>query len=210
MDVEFTEYSDNSHAELWGNSHAELWGNSHAVLRDNSHAELWVNSHAVLRGNSHAVLRGNSHAQCKSPYACGILKEITAQCTGRHIGDKPLTPKEYLLSCGVEIKNQYAILYKSVEKNFDSNHKPAVNYAIGKEVVAPDWNPDTTKECGGGLHLSPSIMQAISFFDAGTYLSCRVNIKDIAPFPAFARYPDKIRVRACTPLYQVNKEGERI
>ena len=67
-----------------------------------------------------------------------------------------------------------------------------------------------TNECGQGLHLSPSIQQAISFNDAGVYLACRVKLSDIASLPAFARYPDKIRVRACTPLYRVDKEGNKI
>ena len=63
----------------------ELCGNSHVVLRGKSHV--------VLRDNSHAVLFDNSHAQCRSPYACGILKSSAAKCSGRHIGDKPISPK---------------------------------------------------------------------------------------------------------------------
>ena len=226
MDKEFTEYKGeqcaelwgNSHAVLWGNSHAELWGNSHAVLRgnshaelrDNSHAELWGNSHAVLWENSHAVLWGNSHAQCRSPYACGILKSVTAKCTGRHIGDKPLTPKEYLTNCGVEIKNQFVVLYKSVRADYSSFRSDTVKYIIGKETVAPDWDKDVTIECGHGLHLSPTIQQACSFNDGGNYLACRVKLSDMASFPAFAQYPDKIRVRACVPLYRVDKEGNKL
>ena len=115
MTVEFKVLEDEEYAVLRGNSHAVLRENSRAELWGNSHAELWGNSHAVLRENSHAVLRENSRAQCRSPYACGILKSITSECIGRHIGDKPLSPKEYLTNCGVEIKNQYVILYKTVQ-----------------------------------------------------------------------------------------------
>ena len=201
---------ENSRAELWGNSHAELWGNSHAVLRENSHAVLRENSRAELWGNSHAVLRENSRAQCRSPYACGILKSITSECIGRHIGDKPLSPKEYLTNCGVEIKNQYVILYKTVQDNFCSHYTNNVKYLIGQEVVAPDWKPDDKIECGNGLHLSPTIQQSITFNQSGIYLACRVRLSDIASLPAFAQYPDKIRVRACTPLYQVDKEGNKL
>ncbi len=225
-DEKFVVLRDNSHAELWGNSHAQLWGNSHAVLRDNSHvvlrdnshAELWGNSHAVLRDNSHAVLRdnshaelwGNSHAQCRSPYACGILKSFTAKCSGRHIGDKPLSPVEYLVSCGVEIKNQSVILYKSVKSDLTNGRDGSFKYQLGKQAVAPDWNPEFNSECGCGLHLSPTVAQAKSFHDSKTYLACKVNIKDIAQFPAYAEYPDKIRVRACIPLYQVDENGDKL
>ncbi len=204
------ELRGNSHAVLWENSHAVLWGNSHAELRGNSHAVLWENSHAELRENSHAELRENSHAQCNSPYACSILKEVTASCIGRHIGNKPLSPKEYLTYCGVPIKNQFVTLYKSVNKNFTSKHSSHVIYTIGKEVIAPDWSDTFKDECGCGLHLSPTIKQAVSFHDDKTYLACRVNIKNIASLPAFAQYPDKIRVRACTPLYQVDIDGNKI
>ena len=179
-----------------------LKGEDYAELRDNSHAELW--------DNSHAVLWGNSHVQCRSPYACGILKSMTAECIGRHIGDKPLSPKEYLTNCGVEIKNQYVILYKSVRDNFASYHDNAIKYWLEKEVIAPDWKPNDKIECGKGLHLSPTIQQARNFNDGGIYLACRVKLSDIAPLPAYAEYPDKIRVRACTPLYQVDKEGNKL
>ena len=209
---------ENSHAVLWENSHAVLWGNSHAELRGNSHAELWGNSHAELRENSHAELRGNSHAElrenshadCRSPYACGILKSITAQCIGRHIGDKPIPPKEYLRDCGIEIKNQYVILFKSVQSNFCSFYTGIVKYEIGKETIAPDWDATDTIECGKGLHLSPTIQQAVSFNSDGIYLACRVKLSDMASLPAYAQYPDKIRVKACVPLYQVNEQGEKI
>ena len=139
-----------------------------------------------------------------------MLREYTAKCSGRHIGDKPLSAKEYLNYCGIEIKNQFVILYKSVKPNFRSFHSDSVTYLLGKETVAPDWDKDETIECGKGLHLSPTIQQAITFNNASNYLACRVKLSDIASLPAFAQYPDKIRVRACKPLYRVDKEGNQI
>jgi hypothetical protein len=138
------------------------------------------------------------------------LKSITAQCSGRSVGSKPLTARDYLQSCGIISKNQYVILYKSVKKDGSSHKTSLVKYIIGKKTVAPDWDPKVDIECGKGLHLSPTIQQAISFADSGNYLACRVNIKDIAPFPAYAQYPDKIRVAACWPLYNVDKDGNKI
>jgi hypothetical protein len=138
------------------------------------------------------------------------LKSITTECSGRHIGDKPLTPKEYLANCGVEIKNQYVILYKSVQKDFTDHKTGRLEYAIGKELIAPDWDANSKEECGKGLHLCPSIQQCLTFNDSGNYLACRVKLSDMANLPAYAQYPDKIRVRACTPLYQVDKEGNKL
>ena len=218
LEMEFQELLGNSHAVLLGNSHAELQGSSHAVLWDNSHAVLWDNSHAELRdsshavlwGNSHAVLRGSSHAECRSPYACGILKSNKAKCTGRHIGDMPISPREYMASCGVPILDDGSvILYKSVRENGCSFKTSAVKYEIGKQTVAPDWDVNANIECGKGLHLSPTPQQADSF-NYGVLLACSVKLDDIAPLPAFAQYPDKIRVRATVPLYKVDINGKRI
>ena len=186
-------------------------GVGNAELRGNSHAVLWDNSHAELRGNSHAVLWDNSHADCNSPYACGILKSSTASCEGRHLGDKSIPPKEYLKACGIPVKNQYAIMFKSVKPDFTSFKTDTVKYVLGKEVIAPDWDGTSVVECGKGLHLSPTVQQAMSFGRGrdGIYLACRVKLSDMASLPAFAEYPDKIRVRACIPLYQVNEKGEK-
>ncbi len=183
---EFTEYKDKEYVELKNNSHAELL--------DSSHAELW----------------GSSHAVCHSPYAIAIIKSPNARCIGNHIGGKPIKPSEYLKACGISFKNQYAVLYKSVKPDFTDHRTGRIKYKIGKEIIAPDWGKDSQEECGKGLHLSPTVAQAISFNDSNTYLACRVKISDMASLPAFAQYPDKIRVRACVPLYQVNKDGEKI
>ena len=129
---------------------------------------------------------------------------------GRSVGGKPITAEEYLQSCGIPVKNQLAVLYKSVNKDGTSFKTPTIKYVIGKKTVAPDWDADSKEECGKGLHLSPTIQQAIEFGDEGKYFACRVNIKDIASLPAFAQMPDKIRVRACTPLFEVDKEGNKI
>jgi hypothetical protein len=92
-----------------------------------------------------------------------------------------------------------------------TDHKTGlVEYTIGKEVVCPDWDADSKDECGHGLHLSPTVQQAMSFNDSGVYLACHVKVADMSSLPAFAQYPDKIRVRACIPLYQVDKEGNKL
>jgi hypothetical protein len=186
LEVDFVEYS----------------GDKVAVLRENSHAEL--------RGNSHAELWENSHAQCRSPYACGILKSITAKCCGRSVGSVKIPAKQYLLDCGISIKNQYVTLYKSTLPDGTAHRDNKTKYVIGKWTTALDWDASSKEECGKGLHLSPTIQQAISFNDSGHYLACRVAISDIADLPAYAQMPDKIRVRACKPIHRVDKDGNKI
>ncbi len=101
-------------------------------------------------------------------------------------------------------------MYKSVRPDGLSHQTDTVKYAIGIETIAPDWDKNFTDECGHGLYFSPTPKQAVSFNDSGLYLACRVKISDIASLPPCAEYPDKIRVRACVPLYKIDIDGNKI
>jgi hypothetical protein len=208
IEVEFTEYNDGNHV-AWGNSHVEARDNSHVVAWGNSHVEACGNSHVEACGNSHVEACGNSHVECRSPYACALLRQITATGIGNVFGNTPIEPEDYLSRCGVAVVKGKAILYKSVQADGTSSHSSNIKYPIGKRVIASDWDATSVEECGKGLHLSPTVRQAVSFNDAGHYLACRVDVKDMASLPAFAQYPDKIRVRACVPLCRCDIDGNR-
>jgi len=203
------ELRENSHAELWGNSHALLRDNSHALLRDNSHAELRENSHALLRDNSHAVLWGNSHAKGNSPYSTGIIKSPEAKMQGGNIhGNKVIPAREWLEKCGVEVKRGYAILFKSVKKDFTTQNN--ITFKPRTKHEAPDWDINFKEECGKGIHYCPTVAQCRLFRDEGVYMACRVKVSDMADLPAYANYPDKIRAKSGYTLYRVNENGEKL
>ena len=64
------------------------------------------------------------------------------------------------------------------------------------DVICSDFDKDTERECGGGLHLSPLPELALSF-NNGTVLECAVKIKD---FVVYSRNIQKVRCSKVTVL----------
>ena len=208
---------DSSHVEAWGSSHVVARGSSHVVAWGSSHVEAFGSSHVEANGSSHVEAfgsshveaNGSSHVEAHSPYVSIIAKSPIALLSGGYIvGNKPLTPREWLSACSVPIKRGKVTLFKSLKEDWTTQN--GVSFKVGEITAAPDWDATFTEECGKGLHFSPTVAQAKSFRDNGTFIACEVAVKDIAGLPAFAAYPDKIRARACKVLYQVNREGEKI
>jgi hypothetical protein len=203
------EFWGNSHAELWENSHAVLWGNSHAELGGNSHAELWENSHAVLRGNSHAVLKGNSTANASKFAALHILSD-QAQCSGgvQIRPPKIETIEQWCDFYGVEIKDGVVVLYKALGEDFKSPH--GFDYSPGTIPIAPDWDGGK-RECGGGLHFSPSPGHALAFNAAAKrFCACPIAIVDLA-VTLQPSYPEKVKGHRCfAPVYEVDIDRKRV
>jgi hypothetical protein len=74
-----------------------------------------------------------------------------------------------------KVKEGY-ILFKSV------NPATLCDFQTGKikyegMVTCPDWDKDPNRECGGGLHLSPTPGMALSYH-TGTVLRCAVKAAD--------------------------------
>jgi hypothetical protein len=73
------------------------------------------------------------------------------------------------------------ILYKSVNPE---NH---CDFYTGKikyqgVVECPDFDQNSDRQCGGGLHLSPLPEMALKY-NEGKVLKCEVDINDIVVFP---------------------------
>jgi len=197
-----------SYAELYGSSYAELYDSSHAMLHHSSHAVLYGSSHAELHNSSHAVLHDSSHAKTLSPYALIVVRSRDASGVGNIVGDKPISPGDWLSLCGVSVIRGYAMLYKSVLPDLTTRN--GVSFKPKTRHVAPDWDSEFEGECGKGIHYSPSVGQARLFRDEGVYVACRVKVSDIASLPAFAEYPDKIRAKGGYALYRVDENGKEI
>ena len=93
------------------------------------------------------------------------------------------------------------ILYKAVDTNLFDFYTHTIKYEIGKTITCPDWDDNKDRECGGGLHLSPSIFWCKKF-NKGRYLKCKVNIKDIIVHE-HPDYPYKVRCKKVKILEEV-------
>ena len=85
-------------------------------------------------------------------------------------------------------------LYKSVKEDGCDHRTGKIKYE--GIVECPDWDPDPKRQCGGGLHLSPTPEDALRYCN-GTVLECRVARKDIVVFPTDVT---KVRCRKVTVI----------
>ena len=92
------------------------------------------------------------------------------------------------------------ILYKSV------NPDTLCDFYTGKikyegTVTCPDWDDNEQRECGGGLHLSPTPELALSY-NKGKVLKCKVNIED---FVVYSQNISKVRCKKVKVLGEGDK-----
>ncbi len=159
----------NSSAELWGSSSAELWGSSSAVLRENSSAVLWENSISRVFSSDSSIKTGHSSVV--------ICQDCTPKIDGEGI---VVRTKKFLHNINSFVDMYPAVngrvtLYKSVHPDTHCDFRTGKIKYKGR-VVCPDFDPDTTRQCGGGLHLSPRPYLARQYND-GCILECSVPLK---------------------------------
>ena len=106
--------------------------------------------------------------------AGGVLIDLTAL---------DLTdPQTWCDHHGVQIAHGRAVLYKALGDDLiaGKGYGTPVMYAIGADIIAPDWRDDS--RCGGGLHLSPTAGQASVYRDGATrWLRCTTDLSDLRP-----------------------------
>jgi hypothetical protein len=100
------------------------------------------------------------------------------------------------------------VLFKAVDADFVSPRGMA--YMPGSAPVAPDWDGGE-RECGGGLHFSPSPGHALAFVsDASRFVGCPVRVAEIVTHPD-GQYPNKVKAPGCCgPVFEVDRDGEPV
>ena len=183
----------------------------------NLHVEARESSHVVARGSSHVEARGNVFIRLFSALKIEAAASVVVMAHGkaekmtggkRVKAIKPKTAKAWCVFYGVQVKAGIALLFKAVQDNFHSPH--GANYAPGETPKASDWDKGE-KECGGGLHFSPTPRHALSFFsDAKKFVACGVKLSKIVIHPD-GSYPDKCKApRVVTPCYEVDRDGNPV
>ena len=184
--------------------HVEAWGSSQprVVARESSQP------HVEARGYVQVSLFGKVLARATANVAV-LIRGNDPQVEGGiqtrfHID----TPQAWCDYYGVAVEDGVATLYKALDENFKSLH--GMNYAPGTIPVAPDWD-DGKRECGGGLHFSPTPAMALEFNEgAGKFVGCPVALSEIAIHPD-GEMPQKVKARGCCkPCFEVDLKGNRI
>ncbi|MFQ5990793.1 MAG: hypothetical protein ACE5NA_00005, partial [Nitrospiraceae bacterium] len=216
---------DHSEVVAWDHSKVVARGRSEVVAWDHSEVVAWDHSKVDARGRSEVVARGHSKVVAwnhSKVDARGHSKVDAGPCVSvRIIGHRGnvrggvaigavFTAEEWVERCGLVVEDDSVILYKAAGSHYKSDYNPDYRYEIGSEVVAQDW-ADDGQECGGGLHFGWSPRVASSFHSGYKHIvACSVKVSDIATVHDEHRYPDKCRARACTVLYEVDLDGNRL
>ena len=78
-------------------------------------------------------------------------------------------------------KDGVVTLYKVTRENGTDHRTGTLKYE--GIVTCPAGDPNPNRKCGGGLHLSPTPQQALSY-NTGPVLECRVLPEDIVVYPS--------------------------
>jgi hypothetical protein len=181
-------YKLNATVRAGDNATVEAWGNATVRAGDNATVRAWDN--ATVRAWGNAILRVLSRD--------AIIRELADQaiaviqgCEGVVVSKKDDTAQviytkqtSYTLKSIQRLYNQPEngpiVLYKSVQDDFTDFHTGKIKY--DGIVECPDWDPNPDRECGGGLHLSPTPGFALDY-NTGKLLRCEVMPEDISVYP---------------------------
>ena len=126
----------------------------------------------------------------------GVLSKIGKVAKTATVVKKKITDvSNKMISECLEREGELYIFYKSV------NPVTSCDFYTGKikyegDVIAPDWDSSQEKECGGGLHVSPTPGQALSY-NRGKLLRVGVKLKD---FVIYQGNLSKVRCRKLVVL----------
>ena len=117
------------------------------------------------------------------------------------------SPEGWCKFYGVKVSKGMALVYKAVDSNYMSER--GTSYAPGSTPQAPDWDGGI-KECGGGLHFSPTPRMALCFNSSATkFLGCWVKLGDLRGGNESDHYPEKCKSKGvAVPCFEVDINGE--
>ena len=216
------EARDSSSVVARGSSRVEAWDSSSVEARDSSSVEAWDSSRVVALGSSSVEARDSSSVEAWENSFCRVLNckvlashhqaIITLQdfdFAFPHKSSVPViktTTHQHDITSFCEIyppKRKRVVLYKSVNPDTLCDfYTGRVCYKIGTTVVCPDFDPTPERQCGGGLHLSPTPGMALAY-NKGELLVCEAHVDDVVIYG-----PDisKVRCRKVKVLREYNKE----
>ncbi len=205
-----------SRVEAWGSSSVEArgssrvvaWGSSRVVARESSSVEARGSSRVVARESSRVEARESSSVEA-SKYVPVQRFGTTPQVKGGVLIDIPdvseMTAREWCDYYGVKVERGYAILFKAVDDDLSTSRarRVGLTYTVGTKVVAPDWAPH--KDCGNGLHASPSPHMALGYNSGATrFVKVKAKLADLVVID------DKIKAPALSVVVEVGRWGDEI
>jgi len=122
------------------------------------------------------------------------------------------TPQAWCDDYGLPVVGGAVVLFKSVR---GSNYRTTGRnweYQPGSQPEASDWDGGA-RECGNGLHFSPSPGHALEFYQSSEpvkFIACPVLLAEMAVHPD-GEMPQKCKAkRLCAPCWEVDRKGKPV
>jgi hypothetical protein len=171
---------DSSQVTACGSSQVRAYGSSQVTAYGSSQVRAFGNSmiavlsaYVVLHKIAQYAIVALDGVKIKLP-----KKAKTATVINRKLVEHDIN--SFIDFYGLTVNNKAVILYKSVDPKTLLDFKTGTIKYEGI-VKCPDFDPSSSRECGGGLHLcaTPELTQT---FNVGKILKCRVLLKDIVVY----------------------------
>ena len=171
---------------------------SQIIVTYKHNATVEASDNAILEASDNATVRAWGNATLRILSSRSIIRELADQaiaviqeCDGVVISKKEDTAQViYTKQTRYSIKSiqrlynhpegEPLVLYKSVRDDLTDFYSGKIKYE--GVVECPDWDPNSERECGGGLHLSPTPDLARDY-NIGKLLRCEVMPEDISVYP---------------------------
>ena len=199
----------NATVEAWENATVVAWENATVVARENATVRAWGNATVVARENVIIRLLSGA-AKAETFHSVTVICQDCKPSIKRHGTGVTVVRTEtfkHSLKSFCEIygtRGKPLTLYKSVKKDGYDHYTGKIKYE--GIVECPDFDPNPERQCGGGLHLSPTPDDALRYYD-GKVLVCEVARKDIV---VYATDVTKVRCRKVTVVGEWKPEQDEM
>lgn len=206
--------SDSSQVTAYGSSQVRACNSSQVTACDSSQVRAYGSSQVRAYDSSQVTACGSSQVRASKYVAVTKQQGFTGKVFGGVVIEIPAvdTAEKWCEFYGAEAIDGIVTLYKAVDDDYatEKSRDAGIFYAPGSMPSAPDWDGGE-KECGGGLHFSPSPAHALPFNRYTTkFVACPVKASEIVVhFPAI--YPEKVKAPGvCAPCWEVGIDGNKI
>ena len=171
---------DSSTVTAYGSSTVTAYDSSTVRACDSSTVTAYGSSTVTAYGSSTVTAYDSSTVTAKARVAVH-LHSGHAHIDGGVLIDHTAEPGDAAMWCAyhaVRVTHGIATLYKAVDDAWTTSR--GFDYSPGATPSAPDWSP--APACGGGLHFSPSPIEALAYKpDATRFVAVGVALDTLVP-----------------------------
>jgi hypothetical protein len=154
------------------------------------------------------ILKGDPHITAEPSVRVSTLRgNPIIEGTTRIFKNTEDTPEAWCQFFDVPIQPDGTVtLFKALNAGFKATRND-FEYLPGSCPVAPDWDPN--RECGGGLHFSPTPRDALRFNPgARHFVACPILLSEIKTHIFSGVFPEKVKApRVSKPCFEVDIDG---